>query len=94
MSPFFCFYLSLFTSSSRYSWMVVQTIWYLSDGNVDSKKVLPLGGVLRGRHEVDGELEQFSHPDMPNGTWGVYCPATGCGAGHGMILPLYHLTKH
>jgi hypothetical protein len=41
---------------------------------------LPFGGILRGRHEVNGELEHFSHPDMPNGTWGVYCPTPGCGA--------------
>jgi hypothetical protein len=47
----------------------------LPDGNVDFRKGLPYSGVLLGPHEVNGheelKLGHYSHPDMPNGTWGV-----------------------
>jgi hypothetical protein len=69
--------------------MVVQTVWLLPDGNVDSRRGLPVGGILRGRHEVNGELEQFSHPEMPNGTWGVI--ALHLGVVQGRVNPVLRL---
>ena len=58
----------------------MQTVWKLRSGEQDLTKGLPDGGKLRGRHPENDELVQFSHPDFPNGTWGVYCPAAACGA--------------
>ena len=57
-----------------------QTVWKHRDGTQDLSKGLLVGGKLEGWHPVNIELVQFSHPDFPNGTWSVYCPAADCGA--------------
>jgi hypothetical protein len=60
--------------------IIIKTIWSLPSGGCDITKGLPTGGTLRGWHPENEELMQYSHPELPNGTWAVYCPAQECGA--------------
>jgi hypothetical protein len=92
---FFLFYLfSLLTFASHYSCMVVQTVWLLPDGNVDSRRICLLvvfsEGVMKSMRSLNSSAIRTCL--MAPGEF--IAMQLGAIQGHGRILPWYRLPTH